>query len=87
MSACRDEKGLYYGVNLRGENFLILRARLGGKNESISELQREEISIPTGVMAASSKVMFVLHSGRGFVLRITTTFLAKYNGGGDGDCL
>ncbi|KAI8534664.1 hypothetical protein RHMOL_Rhmol10G0107700 [Rhododendron molle] len=53
-----DEKGLYYGVNLRGENFLILRARLGGKNESISELQREEISIPTDVMAASSKELF-----------------------------
>lgn len=53
----RDEKGLFYGVNLRGENFLILRARLGGKNEPISELQREEISIPTDVMAASSKVV------------------------------
>ncbi|KAH7846416.1 hypothetical protein Vadar_013797 [Vaccinium darrowii] len=53
-----DEKGLYYGVNLRGDNFLILRARLGGKNESISELQREEISIPSDVMAASSKELF-----------------------------
>lgn len=70
----RDEKGLFYGVNLRGENFLILRARLGGKNEPISELQREEISIPTDVMAASSKVVFVLQSGRGFVVRLINYF-------------
>ncbi|THG05014.1 hypothetical protein TEA_006710 [Camellia sinensis var. sinensis] len=46
-----DEKGLYYGVNIRGENFLMLRARLGGKNEPISDLQRAEICIPPHLMA------------------------------------
>ncbi|KAK3030427.1 hypothetical protein RJ639_039184 [Escallonia herrerae] len=53
-----DEKGLYYGVNLRGDSFLILRARLGGKNEPIYELHREEISFPSSVMAGTSKEIF-----------------------------
>ncbi|PSR87877.1 Hexokinase-like 2 protein [Actinidia chinensis var. chinensis] len=53
-----DEKGLFYGVNLRGANFLLLRARLGGKNEPISELHREEICIPSDVMNGSSKQLF-----------------------------
>ncbi|KAA8546632.1 hypothetical protein F0562_002629 [Nyssa sinensis] len=52
----RDEKGLFYGLNLRGSNFLMLRARLGGKNEPISELRREEVSIPSNVMSGTSKL-------------------------------
>lgn len=54
----RNEEGLYYGLNLRGSNFLILRARLGGKNRSISELQRKEVSIPSNVMGGTSQVNF-----------------------------
>ncbi|CAB4283983.1 unnamed protein product [Prunus armeniaca] len=53
-----DEEGLYYGVNLRGTNFLILCARLGGKNKPISDLYREEIPIPSNLMAATSKELF-----------------------------
>ncbi|KAL7255927.1 hypothetical protein ACSBR1_009958 [Camellia fascicularis] len=53
-----DEKGLYYGVNIRGENFLMLRARLGGKNEPISDLQRAEICIPPHLMAGTSMQLF-----------------------------
>ncbi|KAJ9670379.1 hypothetical protein PVL29_026736 [Vitis rotundifolia] len=53
-----DEEGLYYGLNLRGSNFLILRARLRGKNESISELHREEVSIPSNVMGGTSQELF-----------------------------
>ncbi|KAK2981249.1 hypothetical protein RJ640_030638 [Escallonia rubra] len=53
-----DEKGLYYGVNLRGDSFLILRARLGGKNEPIYDLHREEIYFPSSVMAGTSKEIF-----------------------------
>lgn len=55
----RDEEGFYYGVNLRGTNFLILCARLGGKNKPISDLYREEIPIPSNLMAATSKVSFL----------------------------
>ncbi|GAV87484.1 Hexokinase_1 domain-containing protein/Hexokinase_2 domain-containing protein, partial [Cephalotus follicularis] len=53
-----NEEGLYYGLNLRGTNFLILCAKLGGKNEPISDLHREEISIPSNVMTHTSKELF-----------------------------
>ncbi|MED6193520.1 hypothetical protein PIB30_020322 [Stylosanthes scabra] len=49
-----DEEGLFYGVNVHGTNLLILRAKLGGKNKPICDLQREEISIPPHVLAGSS---------------------------------
>ncbi|KAK1589354.1 hypothetical protein Q3G72_033115 [Acer saccharum] len=50
-----DEKGLYYGMNLRGTDFLILCARFGGKNEPIFDLYRDEISIPSNVMHGTSQ--------------------------------
>ncbi|KAF3439127.1 hypothetical protein FNV43_RR17402 [Rhamnella rubrinervis] len=53
-----EEQGLYYGVNLRGSNFLILCARLRGKNDPISDLHREEISIPSNVMDGTSQELF-----------------------------
>ncbi|KAL9461168.1 hypothetical protein AB3S75_004213 [Citrus x aurantiifolia] len=53
-----EEKGLYYGINLRATDFLILCARLGGKNEPISDLHREEISIPSDVMCGTSQELF-----------------------------
>ncbi|XP_073136780.1 probable hexokinase-like 2 protein [Henckelia pumila] len=46
-----EEKGTYYGINLRGTNFVMLRAKLDGKNEPVSELQRQEVQIPPSVMA------------------------------------
>ncbi|KAL1370977.1 hypothetical protein HN51_001199 [Arachis hypogaea] len=49
-----DEEGFFYGVNLHGTNLLFLCARLGGKNKPISDLQREEVSIPPHVLAGSS---------------------------------
>ncbi|GLU20195.1 hypothetical protein SLE2022_364060 [Rubroshorea leprosula] len=52
-----DEKGMYYGLNLRGTTFLILCARLKGKNDTISDLHREEISVPSNVMHGTSKEM------------------------------
>ncbi|KAJ0867416.1 putative hexokinase, ATPase, nucleotide binding domain-containing protein [Helianthus annuus] len=36
------EEGLYYGVNLREDNFLMMRARLRGRNDPITDLDREE---------------------------------------------
>ncbi|KAF8377702.1 hypothetical protein HHK36_031086 [Tetracentron sinense] len=51
-----DEEGLYYGLNLRGTNFLILRARLGGKHGHIAELHRHEVSIPSNLMVSTSGV-------------------------------
>ncbi|KAM7516394.1 hypothetical protein LguiA_005977 [Lonicera macranthoides] len=51
-----DETGLFYGVNLRGDSFLILCAHLGGKNEPISELQREEVFVPSNLIDSTSKI-------------------------------
>lgn len=59
-TCCREEEGVFYGVNLQGTNLLILRARLGGKNMPVSGLHREEISVPNAVLATTSRVF--LHS-------------------------
>ncbi|CAI9263841.1 unnamed protein product [Lactuca saligna] len=53
-----NEEGLYYGVNLREDNFLLLSARLRGKHEPITDLQREEVDIPTEVISGSLKELF-----------------------------
>ncbi|XP_022773908.1 probable hexokinase-like 2 protein [Durio zibethinus] len=50
-----NQKGMYYGVNLREINFLMVCARLEGKNEPISDLHREEISVPSNVMLGTSQ--------------------------------
>ncbi|XP_076919951.1 putative hexokinase-like 2 protein [Bidens hawaiensis] len=52
------EEGLYYGVNLREDNFLMLRARLRGKNEPITDLDREEVEIPPEVLSGTYKELF-----------------------------
>ncbi|OMO56375.1 Hexokinase [Corchorus capsularis] len=53
-----NEKGMYYGVNLRGTDFLMVCARLAGKYEPISDLFREEISIPSNVLTGTSQELF-----------------------------
>ncbi|KAK7251874.1 hypothetical protein RIF29_35456 [Crotalaria pallida] len=50
-----EEEGFFYGVNLHGTSLLILCARLGGKNKPISDLHREEISIPSDVLSGTSE--------------------------------
>lgn len=49
---------MYYGVTLRESNFLMVCARLDGKNEPISDLFRQEISVPSNVMHGTSQVWF-----------------------------
>ncbi|XP_004289383.1 PREDICTED: probable hexokinase-like 2 protein [Fragaria vesca subsp. vesca] len=55
-----DEEGMYYGVNLRRTDFLLLCARLRGKNDPISDFHREEIHIPTNLLdgTGSTKELF-----------------------------
>ncbi|ESQ53299.1 hypothetical protein EUTSA_v10027262mg [Eutrema salsugineum] len=50
-----DEKGVHYGVNLRGKEILLLRGTLGGNEEPISDVQKQEISIPEDVLNGSFK--------------------------------
>ncbi|PWA67616.1 hexokinase-like 3 [Artemisia annua] len=52
------EEGFYYGVNLREDNFLMLRARLSGKKEPITDLDREEVDIPSEVISGTYKELF-----------------------------
>lgn len=61
VRGCREEPGLHYGINLRGDNFLVLRARLGGKREPVTELSKQEIVIPPEVIKGTYKV-FSQHS-------------------------
>ncbi|XP_054809010.1 probable hexokinase-like 2 protein [Prosopis cineraria] len=53
-----EEEGFFYGVNMRSTNFLILCARLRGKNSHVSDLDREEISFPPDLLDATRQVVF-----------------------------
>lgn len=35
MTTTRDEKGLYYALDLGGTNFRVLRVQLGGKEQRV----------------------------------------------------
>ncbi|KAF7809977.1 putative hexokinase-like 2 protein [Senna tora] len=48
-----EEEGFFYGVNMRSTDFLILCARLRGKNSPVSDLDREEICFPPNILAAT----------------------------------
>ncbi|XP_054809012.1 transcription factor bHLH25-like isoform X2 [Prosopis cineraria] len=52
-----EEEGFFYGVNMRSTNFLILCARLRGKNSHVSDLDREEISFPPDLLDAARQGM------------------------------
>ncbi|CAH8382227.1 unnamed protein product [Eruca vesicaria subsp. sativa] len=50
-----DEKGVHYGANLRGKELLLLRGTLGGNEEPISDVYKQEISIHEDVLNGSFK--------------------------------
>lgn len=50
----REEEGIYYGVNLRSKDFLMLSARLGGNKSPISDLHRQEVPFPPHVLQSST---------------------------------
>ncbi|KAI4383462.1 hypothetical protein MLD38_009296 [Melastoma candidum] len=49
-----DEDGLYYGMNLRGEDFVMSCVRLGGKDQPILDLHREEVSFPSEMVRGTT---------------------------------
>ncbi|CAN0917648.1 Probable hexokinase-like 2 protein [Linum grandiflorum] len=54
-----EEKGrLRYGVNLGATKFTIWCGRLCGRNEEISDLKKEDISLPSNVLVATSQELF-----------------------------
>ena len=52
----RDEKGLFYALDLGGTNFRTLRVHLGGKEKGVVKIESEEVSIPPHLMTGSSQV-------------------------------
>lgn len=52
----RDEKGLYYALDLGGTNFRVLRIQLGGKDARVVKQEFEEVSIPPHLMTGTSDV-------------------------------
>lgn len=53
-----NEKGMFYGVNLRQTKVLMVCGRLQGKNQPISDLYVDEVPIPSSVMIGTSQVHF-----------------------------
>lgn len=56
VSGFRNEKGLFYALDLGGTNFRVLRVLLGGKHGAILKQQFKEVSIPPNKMTGSSAV-------------------------------
>lgn len=56
-----DEKGVHYGVNLRGKELLLLRGTLGGHEEPISDVQKQEIPISEDVLNGSFRVWIYIY--------------------------
>ncbi|XVF86712.1 hypothetical protein PTKIN_Ptkin18bG0063900 [Pterospermum kingtungense] len=54
----RNEKGLFYALDLGGTNFRALRVQLGGKDRGIINQQFEEVSIPPCLMTGTSDALF-----------------------------
>ncbi|CAD5177371.1 unnamed protein product [Musa acuminata subsp. malaccensis] len=53
-----DEEGLFYGLDLGGTNFRVLRVQLGGKERGIIEQESKEVPIPPHLMFGSSDELF-----------------------------
>ncbi|XP_057784365.1 probable hexokinase-like 2 protein [Salvia miltiorrhiza] len=48
-----EEKGIFYGINLRGTDFVIVRAKLEGRNEPLSDVLRQEVEIPPHMLSSA----------------------------------
>jgi len=52
----RREEGLFYGLDLGGTNFRVLRVQLGGNEKHVVNRESREVSIPPQLMSGSSSV-------------------------------
>lgn len=52
----RNEKGLFYALDLGGTNFRVLRVQLGGKEERVIATEFEQVTIPQDLMFGTSEV-------------------------------
>lgn len=52
----RNEKGIFYALDLGGTNFRVLRVQLGGKEERVVATEFDQVSIPQEFMFGTSEV-------------------------------
>ncbi|XVF63696.1 hypothetical protein PTKIN_Ptkin09bG0107400 [Pterospermum kingtungense] len=70
----RNEKGLFYALDLGGTNFRVLRVQLGGKDERLIPTEFEQVSIPQELMFATSEELF------DFIASVLANFATKEGG-------
>jgi hypothetical protein len=61
----RNEKGLFYALDLGGTNFRVLRVQLGGKQERVIATEFDQVSIPQELMFGNSEVCLPSNYVRG----------------------
>ncbi|CAN1814666.1 Hexokinase-2, chloroplastic [Linum perenne] len=59
----RNEKGLFYALDLGGTNFRVLRVQLGGKEDRVIATESEQVSIPQDLMFGTSEQPFAKEGG------------------------
>lgn len=69
------EEGLFYGLDLGGTNFRILKVQLGGNDKRIANRESRAVSIPPHLMSGSSSELF------GFIASELAKFVADEDKG------
>ena len=57
LVSIRSEKGIFYGLDLGGTNFRVLRVQLGGGKSTILGCQVESQPIPRYLLSGSTEVL------------------------------
>jgi hexokinase len=73
----RNEKGIYYAMDLGGTNFRVLRVLLGGREKRVMKQEFEEVAIPPPLMLGTSVVNLIVFKFVDFGEEIITTQNAK----------
>jgi hexokinase len=73
----RNEKGVYYAVDLGGTNFRVLRVLLGGREKRVMKQEFEEVAIPHPLMVGTSAVNLIISKFVDFCEKTITTQNAK----------
>jgi hexokinase len=55
----RNERGLFYAVDLGGTNFRVLRVQLGGLEGRVIKQEYEEVAIPPELMLGTSEELLI----------------------------
>lgn len=57
MLCVRNEKGLFYALDLGGTNFRVLRVQLGGNEDRVVDTEFEQVAIPQELMFGTTEVV------------------------------